>query len=343
MAKIEDISWGSYQEFEGPFYRGSVRFEIPKNPAIIDKYLAVITSVESGHYDAINMYDRMILTAGIIQWGEANTFGVSRMLGYMSESGLEQVIHQHLKPALEASGASFKINPKGNWRFFIGNLEVNSVALQQRLFLGCDGRKGSWLESSKRHAKLWAACIASVFEDPKTIEIQKKYTAERLTGFVMADARKALFDDKTSTTWADATRAIYLTYAINLPRIAGEMYSSTKFVGKKWSPEWCICLIKRLTFGPNIKIYPKRYEALRPCVERLFGIELPKYASDLNAWEPPLESIIGPNKEGVKSIDQGLLNELNDIISNKPKEKATKPLVATTVTNFFNKVISLFK
>lgn len=340
MARVEDISWGSYQEFEGPFYRGKTKFELPPNPSITDKQLAVITAVESGHYDAINMYDRMIVTVGIIQWGEANTFAVSRMLGYMCEAGLEAVVQAHLKPALEASGASFKNTAKGNWRFFIGNLEVNSVALQQRLFLGCDGRKGKWTEESKRHAKLWAASIASVLEDPRTREIQKKYTASRLTGFVAGEAKKALFDDKTSSPWADALRSIYLTYAINLPRIAGEMFVSAKFVGEKWSPEWCLCLIKRLTFGPNIKIYPKRYDAMRPVVERLYGITLPKNAVELQAWSPP-QLVAQPAPTVVHpAINAGVLNELDQIVIKGSSTPVAKPNVFEAIVGFIRRMFT---
>jgi len=344
MARVEDISWGSYQEFEGPFYRGKTKFELPPKPSIVDKQMAVITAIESGHYDAINMYDRMIITVGLIQWGEANTFAVSKMLGYVCESGLESVVQMHLKPALEASGASFKITAKGNWRFFIGNSEVNSVALQQKLFLGCDGRKGSWTDQSKRHAKLWAACVASVLEDPHTRDIQRKYTGSRLMGFVAAEAKKALFDDKSTSPWAEATRTIYLTYAINLPRIAGEMFAATKFVGEKWSPEWCTCLIKKLTFGPNVKIYPIRYNAMRPVVERLYGIELPKSAADLQTWVPPTlplqpQPAMKPDSTSQVTIDQKVLNELNQIVSkSNPRPPAVN--LVDAVMNFFKKLFT---
>jgi len=318
MARIEDVSWGSYQEYEGPFYKGKVKFEISNNPSINDKRLAAITAIESGRYDAINMYDRMIVSVGLIQWGEANTFSFSKMLGNICEEGLEHIVQMHLKPALEASGASFKITTKGDWRFFIGNSEVNSLMLQQKLFLSCDGRKGSWNEQSKRHAKLWAACVASVLEDPRTIEIQKRYTSKRLLGFVTSDAKKDLFEDKASSSWAEATRTIFLTYAINLPRIAGNMYKVTKFVGDKWSPEWCLCLIKKLTFGPNIKIYPGRYDALRPIIEKLYGIELPKTSKLLQQWvhipERPV-TIIQSSQEVLNNNPQSTIKIIVDSVS----------------------------
>ena len=350
MARIEDILWGSYQEFEGPFYRGKIKFELPKNPSLIDKQLAAITAIESGHYDAINMYDRMILTVGLIQWGEANTFSVSKMLGNICEAGLEPIVQMHLRPALEASGASFKITPKGNWRFFIGNSEVNSLALQQKLFLSCDGRKGNWNEKSKQHAKLWAACVASVLEDPRTREIQKGYTSKRLLGFVASDAKKDLFEDKTSSPWAEATRAIFLTYAINLPRIAGDMYKTTKFVGDKWSPEWCLCLIKKLTFGPNIKIYPGRYDALRPVIEKLYGIELPKTSKLLQQWVPTVE-VIQSSQEVLKNNPQSTIEMTVDSVLKQvevldKKNEVIEQTDSQSVkleSNFFQVIISFIK
>lgn len=334
MVKVEDISWGSYQDYEGPFYRGSVKFVLPNNPTITDKRLAMITAVESGHYDAINMYDRMIVTVGLIQWGEANTFSVSRLLGAMCDSNLEPVVQLYLSDVMMASGASFKKNGKGLWRFFVNNLEVNSIAAQQSLFLKCDGRKGSWTDDKKIHAKRWAAALASLLSDPRTIEVQKKYTSERLLNFVMADAKKILFDDKDTSNWAEATRAIYLTFAINLPRIAGEMLSSTRFVGKKWSQEWCLSIIKRLTFGPNIRIYPIRYDALRPLAEKLYGIELPKKSSDLNLWKYEEQAPVG-------SINQQLIEELNDIVVSKKQSKPNP--VSLEKINFFSFVFDSLK
>jgi hypothetical protein len=353
MAKIEDIAWSSYQEYEGPFYRGKTKFSLPPNPTLIDKRLAAITAIESGHYDAINMYDRMILTVGLIQWGEANTFSVSKLLGHMCDAGLEPVIQGCLRPALNASGATFKITPKGNWRFFIGDAEVNSIALQQKLFLGCDGRKGKWTDETKARAKQWAVCMASILEDPKTIEIQKTYTGDRLLGFVTSGAKKILFDDTDSSTWAEATRTIYLTYAINLPRIASDMLNATKFIGEKWSPEWCLCLIKKLTHGPNIKIYPARYNAVRPVIENLYGIELPKNADLLNVWKPApviedkqdlsVEPIITQPVQPVQImqpvITEGTLIELNQIVS--PVSPTSQTSFLKLILDFLRKIFNL--
>jgi len=346
MARIEDVSWGSYQEYEGPFYKGKVKFEISNNPSINDKRLAAITAIESGRYDAINMYDRMIVSVGLIQWGEANNFSVTKMLGLICDSGFEQLVQSCLKPAMEISESSFKKNQKGIWRFFIGNSEVNSLALQQKLFLGCDGRKGSWKsEEQKKYAKTWASSIASVLEDPRTRELQKKFTMDRLMGFVPGNVKKELFDDKNSSPWSEAIRTIYLTFAINLPRIAGEMFESTKFSGKKWSPEWCLCLIKKLTLGPNIKIYPKRYDALRPVIETLFEIKLPKTSKELDEWKPQddVNHVTVQQEEPKKNqiiLNDKLIEELNQIVLIKPQPN---DVLTSNGEGLFQRVLSFFK
>lgn len=343
MASVKDILWSSYQEFEGPFYRGKTKFELPKNPSIQDKRLYLITCIESGHYDAINMYDRMIVSAGLIQWGEANTFSVTKLLGMICDSGHESIVLGCLKPALLASDATLKKNQKGIWRFYIKDVEVNSISTQQKLFLGCDGRKGSWkTEELKEHAKLWASCIASILEDPRTKEIQKKFTMDRMMGFVTPEVKKVLFEDKNSSNWAEATRAIYLTFAINLPRIAGEMFNATKFVGDKWSPEWCLSLIKKLTFGSNIRIYPKRYDSLRPIAERIFEINLPKTADDLDKLDLKKDSAPSnpPTNEIKNSINEELLNELNGIVTKKPDiVQQQNKNVLESIKTFFNKIL----
>ena len=350
MAKVEEIYWRSYQDYEGPFYSGKFKFRLPEKPSIQEKYLATIVAIESGHYDAINMYDRMIISCGLIQFGEANIFGVSRLLGEICDAGQESFVQECLKPALQISNCTFRKNHKGIWRFFLGDMEVNSVALQKNLFLGCEGSTGSWTPETKLRAKTWAAAVASVLENDKAGEIQKNYTIDRLMGFVTPEAKKMLFDDKTSSPWADATRAIYLTFAINAPRVAGDMLNSTKFVGDKWSQEWCLSLVKRLTFGPMIKIYPIRYDAARPVVENLFGVELPKTAVALDGikLKPAGRQLASLKEEKVESpkttttLNQGLVKEMNQIVLKEPAKLEKNPSFLEFLFGFIKGFFSIF-
>jgi len=57
----------------------------------------------------------------------------------------------------------------------------------------------------------------------------------------------------------------------------------------KWSKDWCIHITKQLTFGPKIAIYPHRYKAIRPVVEKLYGVDLPDHADELKKWTQSME------------------------------------------------------
>jgi hypothetical protein len=63
----DQIGWSTYEGCEGPYFRGDIPFQEPKNPDFLDKCLATVTATESGHYDAVNMYDSGILSVGLIQ------------------------------------------------------------------------------------------------------------------------------------------------------------------------------------------------------------------------------------------------------------------------------------
>ena len=95
-----------------------------------------------------------------------------------------------------------------------------------------------------------------------------------------------MFDGQPSMGWTGAMRAIYLSFAGNLPSVASKQLDlGVKSTDKaKWSKDWCIHIAKQLTFGPKIAIYPHRYKAIRPVVERLYGVDLPDMAEDLKKW-----------------------------------------------------------
>jgi hypothetical protein len=336
MTTPEDIHWGAYQEYEGPFYKGKIPYQIPEKPQDFDKLIAVITATEGGRYDAINMYDRMILSVGLIQWGEAGIFAVSNLLGEVCNQLSPDVVLQPLQTVLNIQDVEFKKNPKGQWRFFLKGKEVTTITEQQQLFLGCDGHKGNWTPTAKAHAKSWAAAVANVWVNPKAQEIQRRYTANKVLGFAMKESKALLFNDTLpSTSWIGAMRAIYLSFAANLPKTANDMLISTKFIGEKWSEEWCISLIKQLTLGPKIGIYPRRYDAIRPVVEKLYGINLPKTVKDLESWSAP------EPKDAIKNDQK---NEITTTQSTMKQEAiVTHSTIAETSANTKNGVLSIFK
>ena len=292
MVTPNDVGWGSYASYEGPYFKGSRKFQIPQKLTEEARLMTVLTQTEGGAYDAINGYDKCALSTGIFQWCDLPYFLTTTLLGDIANKNLSLL--DPLKPALEASNAEFKKNPRGYWRFHFKDPrgEVTAGTLQKQLYLlRSNGHIGSWDKGSKAHAKLWAASVANVLAQDGTIEVQIDYSAARMMSFATGSARKVLFDGTPSTGWTGAMRAIYLSFGGNLPAVAARQLDLAlkDDPGPKWTKDWCIHIARRLTFGPNIAIYPHRYNKIRPVVERLYGVDLPDMASELKAWNKDMD------------------------------------------------------
>lgn len=290
MVTTSDITWGKYKLFEGPYFKGQIKYVAPDNPTESQRRLAVGCQTEGAAYDAVNMYDSCIVSVGLIQWCETH-YLTSRLLGHICDNVSEDVVIDALAPALDITGAVFKKNVAKQWRFHFLDArgEVNSLSRQQELFLGSmknkdgqivpnDGKTGSWTPESKSIALLWASCFANVWVNADARNVQASFTAQRLTGFLMPNAKKTLWDGTNDESWRGMFRAAFLSYAGNNPKIADEQLtlfcSQTKH--DKWSPEWCVGALKQLTFGPNIAIYPNRYAKIKPMLEKHWdNVKLP--------------------------------------------------------------------
>lgn len=300
MTSPADIRWSSYTQYEGPFFKGTVSYALPYEPTDNDKLLAVITATEGGHYDAMNMYDSCILTAGVIQWCERGQYSVSDMLGAISNAN--PALLAPLQPALDQAKAKFTKNEKGRWRFFFDDArgEVDTTAEQRALFLlNSNGDKGTWDDESKAYAKLWAASVANVLAQPEALRPQIDFTVPRLQWFALPDARKILWDPsdpKENSGMVGALRAAFISYAANNPTIAKNMLvkATAGSTAEKWSLDWAVPILREMTFGPNIMIYPRRYNSIRPVLEKLYGVDLPDFADDLKAWEAQHDIEPGP-------------------------------------------------
>jgi len=288
MVSISDIGWASYKQYEGPFFRGTTWFHLPSNPTDAQRLVAVTSSTE-GAFDSINSYDRAIISVGILQLAEIY-YLTSTLLGKIAERDL--ALLDPLKPALAQASAGFKLNSKKQMRFFLKGGEVTSTTQQQRLFhLRSNGLKGSWDEESKNYAKLWAASIANVLVQDTAIKVQLEFSAKRIQSFALPSARRILWGDELpSAGWIGALRAGFLSFAVNLPAVASKHLDTALKTapGSKWSPDWCIHVLKELTFGPKIAIYPHRYNAIRPVIEKLYGVDLPDFAKELETWKAKL-------------------------------------------------------
>lgn len=292
MTSVQEIGWGSYKQYEGPFYRGTASYSLGKTYTEEQRTMAVITATEGGHFDAINAYDRCILSSGLIQWCEAGQYSVSDMLGAVAEA--QGKVPKDLSDLIDGIGVEFKKNSRGRWRFFFKDSrgEVDRIEEQKQLFLlNSSGEKGTWDDASKAHAKAWAAAVANVFHDPVAQKAQVDYTVPRLTGFATKEAKDVLWGTTSSPPagsgdWRAAGRAAYLSFAANLPTTASK--SLLDYVAKAgrpiWSKDWTVGMLKALTFAPNIAIYPARFNAIRPVLEKLYGIDLPDFSDELKKW-----------------------------------------------------------
>lgn len=309
------IAWSSYDVYEGPFFRGTTKYALPKTPTVADEILAVITTTEGGTWNAINMYDRCICTVGLIQWCEEGQYSVSDMLGatYAQDPDLLAPLTEQMR----LSGVAFRKNAKGRYRFFFIDKrgEIDRREEQQQLFLlGSTGRKGDWDASSRAHAKAWAAALATVYENRAAIEAQRDFTVPRLFRFAMQPALRML-DTAPHTSIGRAFVAAYLSFAANSPRRANDaLVAAQSEWGAKpsWTKDWLVAMLRSLTFHSRIAIYPHRYNAIRPVLERLYNIDLPDLAESLGDQLSPAEiqqllvrvlgydlGKSGPNADGV--------------------------------------------
>lgn len=308
MVEVGDIRWGGYDKWEGPYFYGTRKYSAPPPATVAEKMFDTVIRTEGGAPDLVNMYDRCKLSGGYFQWCESPYLLTTKLLNHIASRN--PALMDPLRPALEASGAEFSPDAKGSWRFRIDGFAIESPALQEKVFFGgATGRKGSWKsEEQKDLARLWAASVANVLSDPAAEKIQIEYSMPRMMGFVDPSARRILFDDELeSEGWIGAVRTGFVSFAGNLPAVASTQLAiaADRSSSRKWSPEWCVEVLKQLTFGPNIAIFPDRYDKIRPYLEKNYGVDLPDFADDLQAFRTGMGG--GPEMYTVLEMQQTLI------------------------------------
>lgn len=290
MAKVEDIKWGRYGLYEGPFYRGTQLFDFSSPDSLEERTLAVITATEGGAYDAINMYDGQIISSGLIQFIERGQRSVSAMLGSLLPYAVRPVTDR-LKEMTKELRHEYVFQPDSTsrWFFYVSGNRVDTLHEQRHVWhLNSTGHRGTWDDASKLHAKKWAAAVASVWEDPKAQRTQREFTLRMLKCFLFGNIKKYVAAaDNVGTDEAMAFRAMLMSFAINNPARANKhiQIAADSYKGAWWSKDFLIHCARELTFGPRIAIYPHRWEAIRPKLEMYFNLDLPDYEEDLREWK----------------------------------------------------------
>lgn len=313
------ISWGSYLDYEGPFYRGGIKFVAPTSPDFLDKCLLTLTATEGGAYDAVNMYDRCILSVGLIQWCEAfPQCSVSTILGKCAEA--DQFMFSAKMRQFPGS-AEFKKNGAGIWRFYWKGVEVTNQAMQQGLFFGKPGlgKKGTWDTEDKAYAKNVAGWFANFWDVPLFQRVQATFTKAKIPNFAMKEAKEILFSDssiKAQEGWQGALRAAFYSFAGNIPVVANSSMkkaaANPEWATADWADRFRIGL-QAMTFSPGITIYPGRYNKIAPVLKSQFGVDIPLTAEDLSGWkDAPAEYDLS---EDEKSIQQTLNNVYDTVVS----------------------------
>jgi len=149
------IKWGSYKQWEGPYTLGTKKFSLPHDPLLEHLLIEVITATEGGTFDAVNMYDSMICSIGLIQWVDAKYYLASKLLGAIAST--DKSLLNPLDPILNLAQAEFIEIIPGKWRFKFKDSrgEVDEIKEQQQLYLlHTDGIIGNWDNESKEYAKL---------------------------------------------------------------------------------------------------------------------------------------------------------------------------------------------
>lgn len=284
MVLPAEIGWGSYRNFEGPWYKGKCPYKVPGSPSIEEQIMAVITATEGGKFDAFNGYDGCGWTSGIIQWIEKGQFSVSDMLGDVI--ALRADLVAPTRKMADSAGYTFMKNGKGRYRFFDHGNEVDTFDEQKKLFyVHGDGTKGTWDDGTKLYARQWAAAISTVWESPEAQSVQLQFTAARLSSFMQPYA-KGIFASMPNSGLAHGLRAAYLSFAANNPTWANNALKVGVNGSKAalWSMDWAVDIIRSLTFTPRVAIYPHRYDCIRPVLEQQYGMQLPDFSNDLKAW-----------------------------------------------------------
>src|SRR5690606_23339570 len=123
----------------------------------------------------------------------------------------------------------------------------------------------------------------------KAKRVQDAYTQSRFDGFLLSHAKLGFGGGGAGRTPVQlAARAADRSCAANDPPWANrhlQKFMTGHQAVPMWTRDWLLGLLRELTFGPKVAIYPHRYDKIRPVLERLYGVKLPDFSDELKTWQ----------------------------------------------------------
>lgn len=276
------LSWSSYEGYEGWMHRGTARILVKPSDPPLRKLLGVVTSTEGGCADAYNGYDRAIWSIGHIQL--AGSIGLAGAL-IASIRNQSPLAYEPLKAWMGEHSLDF--GPGGQLLSQGKPVPSGSMA---RVLYGCSAQIGSYTPENKEQAASFARAVIECLRGPEAPEIAEQHVMARLLTFASAFAVQLLGlrrESLATSGWLGAAQAAFLSFSANNTEIAdAQLREVVKRVGS-FDPnkkEHVHEMLRQLTYGPFIAIYPERYNAIRPKLESFYGVDLPDTGAQLDAW-----------------------------------------------------------
>lgn len=289
MIASSDIRFLGYKNWRGPFWKGSALFKLPEKPSELDIIMDVISHTEGRYYDSYNGYDSCRMTISPIQVCERGQYTGSDLLGYLMGVRGDRDLIKPIDDFGKEHGFIFTQDAKKRWRFHFlderGSVDRDSE-LSQLVWRNSDGQKDSWTYEDREYAKGFAAAVINVMADPRGHRAQRDWLAKRVKLYAFKHAA-TLVKEAPDTPVGKALVAGLLSFCINNPSWAAKhcQIADESWKGARWTEDWLVHVMKQCTFGPRVAIYPHRWDAIRPSMEKHFGIDLPDFAADLEKWE----------------------------------------------------------
>jgi hypothetical protein len=210
-------------------------------------------------------------------------------------------------------------NRYGAWAWCdnVGPVHRSAEATNQFFSNGCDGKIGSWSRGDENTKAIVPFLIEylNIWENEEAVAVQDQFLLTRMYNFVMAGGRSFLNLENEGKPYLAAAQAAYLSFSLNNPTIALRMLDRARTESKHQmgTKDWCFDYLRTAVFGPNIAIYPHRYNdarsprsSIRFHLERLYGVDLPDLAEDLQRWE--VANPAGQTLRTAQEIQQGLID-----------------------------------